>query len=230
MCNRYGYKDPLAAMQRTFSELAHVRWDGLEPNAPLDQIRPTDRAPIIRPASDGVEIVMLRWGLIPSTWRGSIKGWGEHMRGNPLTNARSETVSTTGGFRDAYPARRCLVPATHYFEWAIDPERPKGRRLMWKFTVPSQPTFAFPGLWDHAETADGPMGSFTLLTSAPGPDQAPYHNRQPVILRRDQWVDWLDPTKDMAPWFNGSPAGTIHVERFVGEPLAPPSAQQQELF
>jgi putative SOS response-associated peptidase YedK len=86
---------------------------------------------------------------------------------------------------------------------------------MWRFSLLDQPTFCFPGLWDHAETADGPVDSFTLLTSAPGPDQTPYHNRQPVVLERSQWSDWLDPRKDMASTFNGSPAGTITVERFA---------------
>ena len=215
MCNRYGYKNPLAALQREFSELGRVRWDGLEPNAPLDQIRPTDRAPIIRYADGELEVAMLRWGLIATAWTGTLKDWMAQLRGNPLTNARAETVAVTSGFREAYAARRALVPATHYFEWTADPERPRGRKLMWRFTVPAQGTFAFPGLWNHSETADGPIDSFTLLTSAPGPDQAPYHNRQPVILERGQWADWLDPADDMAPSFRGSPAGTIMVERFV---------------
>jgi putative SOS response-associated peptidase YedK len=76
-------------------------------------------------------------------------------------------------------------------------------------------------IWDHAETADGPIDSFTLLTSAPGPDQAVYHNRQPVILERAQWSDWLDVKNDMAPSFRGSPEGTITVERFVEAAAAP---------
>src|SRR5215469_11532618 len=97
MCNRYGYKNPLAALQREFSELGRVGWDRLAPNAPLDQIRPTDRAPVIRPVDAGVEIAMLRWGLIPGAWRGSIKTWTAQLRGNPLTNARAETVATTTG-------------------------------------------------------------------------------------------------------------------------------------
>ena len=216
MCNRYGYNNPLAALQRTFSEFGPVQWDGLAPNATdLLQIRPTDRAPIIRPVDGGLELAMFRWGIIPNAWRGSLKAWTAQLRGNPLTNARSEGVATNSAFRDAYSSRRCLVPATQYYEWTVDPEKPKGRKLMWKFTVPSQPTFAFPGLWDHADTADGPIDSFTLLTSAPGPDQAPYHSRQPVILERAQWADWLDPSNHMAPSFKGSPARTIYVERLV---------------
>jgi len=226
MCNRYGYNNPLAALQRTFSEVDHVRWDGAEPNAPPDQIRPTDRAPVIRPVEGGLELGMLRWGLIPNTWRGPIKAWTAQLRGNPLTNARAETVSSNSVFRDAYAARRCLVPATQYYEWTADPERPKGKKLMWKFAVAGQPTFAFPGIWDHAETADGPISSFTLLTSAPGPDQAPYHSRQPVILERGQWAEWLDLRSDMAPNFKGSPVGSLRIERFEEAP----KAAQAELF
>jgi putative SOS response-associated peptidase YedK len=92
---------------------------------------------------------------------------------------------------------------------------------MWKFAVSAQEVFAFPGLWDHADTADGPPDSFTLLTSAPGPDQMPYHTRQPVILERGQWADQLDVTNDMAPSFRGLPTGTIAVERFVEAAAAP---------
>jgi len=221
MCNRYGYNHPLQRLIDEFSKLGPIDWDRLEPNAPLDQIRPTDRAPIIRPIDGALQLSMVRWGLIPNTWHGPVKAWTAQLRGNPLTNARSETVATTSTFRDAYAARRCLVPATNYFEWTTDPERPKGKKLMWKFTVPGQETFAFPGIWDHAETADGPIDSFTLLTSAPGPDQAIYHNRQPVILERAQWADWLDVKNDMAPSFGGSLAGAIAVERFVEGAAAP---------
>jgi putative SOS response-associated peptidase YedK len=218
MCNRYGYNNPLKRLVDEFSTLGPIRWDGLEPNAALDQIRPTDRAPIIRPVGVALDLDMLRWGLIPNTWHGTVKAWTAQLRGNPLTNARAETVATASAFRDAYAARRCLVPATNYFEWTTDPARPKGKKLMWRFTVPGQDVFAFPGIWDHAVTADGPIDSFTLLTSAPGPDQSPYHNRQPVILERASWADWLDVRNDMAPSFLGSPGGTISVERFVEAP------------
>jgi putative SOS response-associated peptidase YedK len=221
MCNRYGYNHPLKRLIDAFSTLGPIQWDGLEPNAALDQIRPTDRAPVIRPVGGALELSMLRWGLIPNTWHGPVKAWTAQLRGNPLTNARSETVSTANTFRDAYAARRCLVPATNYFEWTADPERPKGKKLMWRFTAPGQEVFAFPGIWDHAETADGPVTSFTLLTSAPGPDQARYHTRQPVILEPAQWADWLHVENNMAPAFKGSAAGSIMVERLVEGAAAP---------
>jgi putative SOS response-associated peptidase YedK len=206
MCNRYGYQHPYARLVAEFSDLGPIRWDHLEPNALRNDIRPTDKAPIIRTADGGPELVERRWGLVPWFHKGALADF----RGLN-TNARSETVATVASFKGPYARRRCLVPATHYFEWTENPDNPKGRKLMWKFTVPAQPVFAFPGLWERAMAADGPIESFTLLTSAPGPDQAPYHNRQPVILERGQWAEWMDPASDMAPAFVGSPAGTVAV-------------------
>ena len=52
------------------------------------------------------------------------------------TNARAETVGTVASFKGPYARRRCLVPATHYFEWTENPDNPKGRKFMWKFIVP----------------------------------------------------------------------------------------------
>jgi putative SOS response-associated peptidase YedK len=208
VCNRYGYLHPDSQLELEFSDLGPVRLDALAGrNEPRDQIRPTNRAPILRRhAEGGLEVVEPRWGLVPFFHKKPAKDW--KMLG---TNARAETVATTGMYRGAYARRRCLVPATHYFEWTGE----KGAKVMWRFTVPAQETFAFPGLWDRAGPEGDEYESFTLLTSAPGPDQAPYHNRQPVILERSQWAEWLDLANDMAPTFQGSPAGTIAATRVL---------------
>jgi putative SOS response-associated peptidase YedK len=84
---------------------------------------------------------------------------------------------------------------------------------MWKFTKAGSDLFCFPGLWDRAQTADGPIESFTIVTCAPGPDCAPYHNRQPVILERNQWGPWLDLTTDAAPILQAGAAGVISAAR-----------------
>ena len=226
MCNRYGYQHPYQRLLEEFSRLGPINWDRLEPNEPRIDIRPTDRAPVIREGADGsIELVDIRWGFIPPNWAGTVAAWqqslkpkpGEQRSANPMTNARAETIKTTTAYRDAYAQRRCLVPASQYFEWSATSSDPKAKKTMFRFTVPAQPVFAFPGIWSRARCAeDGIVDSFALLTSAPGPDQAPYHNRQPVILERNQWGEWLNPTKDLAPAFLGSPAGVIAVEYFSG--------------
>jgi putative SOS response-associated peptidase YedK len=212
MCNRYGYQHPYNRLVAEFSQIGPVRWDGLEPNAPRDPIRPTDRAPIVRPLDAdnpraGLELVELRWGLVPWFHRGSAREWKALT-----TNARSESVGGTATYKGAFARRRCLVPATHFFEWTTNPADPKGRKLMWRFSAPRQEIFAFPGLWDRATTPQGPLESFTLLTTAPGADCAPYHSRQPVVLEREGWAQWLDLTADPTPLFRAGPAGRICVE------------------
>src|SRR4051794_7081334 len=98
MCNRYGYQHPYNRLVAEFSEVGPVRWSGAEPNAPRDQIRPTNLAPILRadPEGEGLELVELRWGLVPFFHKTPAKDW--KMLG---TNARSESVSTTGTYRGA---------------------------------------------------------------------------------------------------------------------------------
>ncbi|HZL20086.1 MAG TPA: SOS response-associated peptidase [Polyangia bacterium] len=212
MCNRYGYLAPVSRLVDEFSQvrIPLVFRDGAVPNLePREHIRPTDSAPIIRPLdaadpSAGVEMVDARWWLIPFFHKKAVKEW------KPMcTNARAETVATTGTFREPFKRRRCLVPATHFFEWTGE----RGAKVMWRFTKANSETFCFPGLWDRAHTADGAIESFTIVTCAPGPDCEPYHNRQPVILEPEQWAWWLDLTTDPTPLMCAGPPGVIAVER-----------------
>jgi putative SOS response-associated peptidase YedK len=197
MCNRYGY---LAPVSRLIDEFSHTRLplifpDGGVPNlAPRAHIRPTERAPIIRaldaadPAA-GVTLVEARWWLIPFFHKGAVKDW------KPMcTNARAETVATTPTFREPFRRRRCLIPASCYYEWTGE----KGAKVMWRFTRAQADLFCFAGLWDRAQTSEGPIESFTIITCAAGEDTAAYHNRAPVILNPDAWSAWLTPGADSA--------------------------------
>jgi putative SOS response-associated peptidase YedK len=214
MCNRYGYLAPVSRLADEFSQIRIplVFRDGAIPNIePREHIRPTNTVQIVRPLDrdrprDGVELVDARWWLIPFFHRKAVKDW------KPMcTNARAETVATTAAFREPYKRRRCLAPATHFFEWTGE----KGAKVMWRFTKADADLFCFAGLWDRATTEDGPIESFTILTCASGPDCQPYHNRQPVILEREQWATWLDLAADPAPILRAADAGTIHVERVL---------------
>ncbi|MBA3811522.1 MAG: SOS response-associated peptidase [Caulobacteraceae bacterium] len=223
MCNRYGYLAPISRLVDEFSQvrIPIVFRDGALPNlGPREHIRPTNIAPIIRPLDPadpfvGVELVDARWWLIPFFHRKSVKDW------KPMcTNARAETVATTATFREAFRRRRCLVPATHFFEWTGE----RGSKQMWCFTKRDAEIFCFPGLWDVADTTDGRIESFTIITTAPGPDCEPYHNRQPVILEPDQWATWLDLTADPVPCLRAGLEGVIAVERVdEGDALEPGS-------
>lgn len=217
MCNAYGFNAPVSRLVDVFRQLdLPMTWaEGGVPNLPpRDLIRPTDPAPVLRPlapaaAEDGVVFSEMRWWLVPFFHKGGVKDWKALT-----TNARSESIDTTATFREPYRRRRCLVPATHFFEWSpVDPARPKGPKTRWRITVPEEEIFFFAGLWDraHPQGHEGALESFTLATCAAGPDMAPHHPRQPVILTGAQALDWLRLDGPGKALLTAPPAGTLQV-------------------
>lgn len=215
MCNAYGLKTPISRIIEDADRMLRpIRFgEGRIPNLePRDLFRPTNKAPVLRPLdaadpSAGVELVELRWWMIPFFHKGEVKAWKAMC-----TNAKAETIDTTAAFRDAYKRRRCIVPASHFFEWtAVDPEKPKGDKRRWRVTVPGLETFYFAGLWDRCNPTDhdGPLESFTLATCAPGEDIRPYHHRQPVILTAEQAGEWLRLDGPGKALLNPSETGTL---------------------
>jgi putative SOS response-associated peptidase YedK len=144
--------------------------------APRYNIAPTQPAPIIRPNEDGMlESLMLRWGF-PA------------VQGRPLINARGETVNQKPSFREAFKARRVLVPGTGYHEFLSSGTV----KQPYHFRLRSQEPLAFAGLW----TRDGTAECFTVLTTDAHDSTRHIHNRQPVILEPEDWQMWLSPEAD----------------------------------
>ncbi len=201
MCNQYGFKATLHRLIELFGQLDIVvdGEDGL-PNFPdLEAIKPTDPAPIARQEGEGrVVVSQMRWGFPPG-----------RPKAGPVINYRSEGRTFTTG--------RCLVPATHFFEFT----GVKYPKTQWRFTTPASDVFAMAGLWRDTGEETGPR--FTLLTIDPGPDVAPYHDRQIVPLLPDQWKAWLDPTVDAQTLLKAGPAGALAVAQVVkGAPTEAP--------
>ena len=159
-------------------------------------IAPTQEAPVVRAAAGGVrEIAMLRWGLVPP--------WARDMKvGTQMINARAETVAEKPAFRAAVQKRRCIVPATGFFEWQGVP----GRKQPFAITVPGSPLFAFAGLWESWRPREGdPVETFTILTTDANEPVAKIHDRMPVILPMEAIDTWLSGPTDAAlallkPW------------------------------
>ena len=190
MCNDYGNNVPYTEYVRAFSQLrVPVRWPKAAPNLePRDDIWPTDTAPVIRAVADGVDFAQLRWGFPPGK-----------PKGPPVINMRSEGRRFRNG--------RCLVPASHFFEFT-GKKSPKSK---WKFTKAGEAWFCFAGLWRPA-AGDAPE-SFTLLTCEPGPDVAPIHDRQVIVLERPDWQAWLDQSRPESDLLRPLPEGALAVEQ-----------------
>ncbi len=131
--------------------------------------------------SGGREIAIHRWGLIPS--------WARDPKiGARMINARSETVDSKPSFRSAFRRRRCLVPASGWFEWQRDES---GKQPWW--ISPEGGPFSFAGLWEVWDKGAGPVSSFVILT-CPASDALRYvHERQPSIIAKERYREWLDP-------------------------------------
>lgn len=211
MCNCYRITASPEDLRRAMAPFGPplLMDQGLPNLEPQDNLRPTNRAPILRPRDPrnpmaGVDIAIARWDLVPWFWKAPVK-----EKKFLATNCRSETASTTAAFREAFRRRRCLVPANGFYEWTGE----KGAKTKWLFTASGRDVFFIAGLWDRAETADGVIESYTLLTTRPGPDMAPYHTRQVVVLEPVEAGRWLDLDDDPTDLFGPRPAGGLLAER-----------------
>lgn len=161
------------------------------------------------PADDEREALGLHWGLVPP--------WAEDKKiGNRMINARSETVFSKPAFRKAAAARRCLVPASGFYEW----QRTEKAKQPFYFHPRESDLMAFAGLWERWKEPDGTwLLSCCLLTTAANADMEAIHHRMPVFLAPDAWSAWLDPaTKadDLKPLLEPPPA-----ERLARHPVSP---------
>ncbi len=158
---------------------------------PQPVMRPTDPGVVFRQRGDGVELVQLRWWLIPAWHHGKLKDFKF-----PTFNARAEGLATTKSFKEPFRRRRCLVAADAWVEWTGKPKQ----KTKWRIAPRHDAPICFAGLWDRAETADaGPVESFTIVTQPAGAPLDKVHDRAPVVLRQEEWMTWLDLEADVAP-------------------------------
>lgn len=179
MCGRYMMTSPVDAMQRLF------RFEERPNLPPRYNAAPTQDVPIVRRRKEGAgrELALVRWGLIP--W------WAKDPAiGTRLLNARAETVATKPAFRDAFRARRCLVPANGFYEW----EKRGRSKQPWLIRLKGGGLLAFAGLWEVWRDPKGEkIHSCTIVTSEPNAVAGRFHDRMPVILDPGAYQRWLDP-------------------------------------
>ncbi len=145
---------------------------------------PMQYLPAVYREAGQTRLELFRWGLVPA--------WASEDIGGRLINARAESLRERPSFRHLLHRRRCLVPATAFYEWL---KHPSGRFPV-RFFLPKEPLFAMAGLWDewcNPETGEL-LRSFTIVTVPANPLVARIHNRMPAILERAREQLWLDET------------------------------------
>ncbi len=194
MCNEQRRRVALGQVREDWSQTRiPLRFpEGLPNLAPLDSIRITDANAIIRAAAGepgAAELVVRRW-----SWPGA--------GGKPVYNYRADGREFSRG--------RCLIVADGFYEFTAPADPARKRKDKWLFTLAGADWFCIAGLW----RADPQVGeAYTMLTCPPGPDVAPYHGRQVVVLGPADWGRWLDPAVPAAELTRPLPAGSLTVEQ-----------------
>ncbi|MEO1128723.1 MAG: SOS response-associated peptidase [Planctomycetota bacterium] len=181
MCGRYAISSPGFREVAGFSirEWLESAWGPDGRFTPRFNIAPSQAAPVLRLARDGaLSMDALRWGLVPP--------WGTPSTRAPI-NARCETVSTKPMFREAFSRRRCVVPATGFYEW----QGARAPKMPWYIHPFDGQGFLFAGLWET-----GGDGTFTIVTTEANDALRDLHERMPVVLQPAQAERWLDPKTD----------------------------------
>ena len=183
MCGRFALYAPHSKIHEFFD--ADV---GALEFAPRYNIAPMQVAPIIRQRPSGERVVhLLRWGLIPS--------WSkDESIATKLINARGETVAEKPSFRAAYKSRRCVVPASAFYEW----QKTQGGKQPYLIHPVGGELFGFAGLWERWTRQDAePLDTFTVITTDANETMRPVHDRMPVILAQEDFAVWM--AKDSEP-------------------------------
>ncbi len=208
MCGRFS----LDALPTTLA--SHFGVSKVPELAPRYNIAPSQDIAVVRESASGRECVLLRWGLVPA--------WSKEPKTKYSTiNARAETVADKPAYRAAFRHRRCLIPATGFYEW----QQRDDEKIPHYIHLQDGGLFAFAGLWEHWQHDDQTLDSCTLIVTGANPLMAPIHTRMPVILPPAQYAAWLDPdTPDRATLlsmltpYTASPMEAWPVSRLVNNP------------
>ncbi|MFL5539660.1 MAG: SOS response-associated peptidase [Longimicrobiaceae bacterium] len=201
MCGRFGQTASAAELAAAFE----ASWQCAEPELPRYNVAPTQHVPVLLSAGGRRVLDVFRWGLIPS--------WAKDPSiGNKMINARAETVVEKPAYRAAFQRRRCLVPASGFYEWK---KTPGGKVPHWIHPADGLP-LTFAGVWEAWRPAKDaePVLSFTILTTTPSADVAGVHDRMPVVVSpadRDLWLGADTPADVLLPLLRPAPDGLLRM-------------------
>lgn len=184
MCGRYVHSYTWLRLFEHLSGFVSALSDSLRTMPgprPSYNVPPTAAVPVLRMGQGGIEGAMMRWWLVPS--------WAKSPEESKYAtfNARSEDAATKPAFRSPYQRRRCVLPASGFYEW----RKLEGasKRPYFIARADGEPVY-FAGLYD---VWGGELESCAILTTTPNAEMGTIHNRMPCILEPEQIDGWLNP-------------------------------------
>lgn len=177
MCGRYALDADIDFLIERYKAIMDTNFN------PKPEVFPTNTVPVVR-VLDNLQIDQLKWGFMPSYTK------------SPLINARAETVEVKPTFKDSFLNRRCIIPATNFFEW----EKVNDKKIKRRINISEENVFSIAGLYNSFLDKDGnKYEAFTILTTAANDSMKHIHDRMPVIIPRDHEYIWLNRNnKDIA--------------------------------
>lgn len=180
MCGRFALAVDINSLKKAYSIVPEdaKRCD----LSPRYNIAPSQEIVGICQTENGIRTLdSFRWGLIPH--------WAKDSSiGTKMINARAETVAEKPSFSAAFRSRRCLFPASAFYEWV----RSGNEKIPYCIRHKDKSLMAFAGIWESWNGPDGPLQSCSILTTAANKILEPIHQRMPVILSAEFFDQWLD--------------------------------------
>lgn len=198
MCGRYAlHAHPqVIALQFELASMQEVR--------ARYNIAPASQVLIVRAGEGAAQAALVRWGLVPR--------WAKDPAiGAKLSNARAESVAEKPSFREAFRRRRCLIPASGFYEW-----KPEAGRRQPYYVHPAQgELFAFAGLWEAWRGPEGVLETCAIITTDANAVMRSIHDRMPVIVAQRDYACWLDctPGNEVRDLLRPCDPGAIAVRR-----------------
>lgn len=178
MCGRFVITLPVDAMAQLFEAAA----DNDLPQGPNFNVCPTNQVAVVLGGARR-RLVAMRWGFVPQ--------WYKTLGDGPLLiNARGETLAQKPAFRAACCDRRCLIPATAFYEWTKDET---GKRLPWYIHRADGAPVVFAGIWQDWTPLDGgdTISTCAIVTTGANAAVSVLHHRMPVTVATEDWPLWL---------------------------------------
>jgi putative SOS response-associated peptidase YedK len=177
MCGRMTMTHPNDAMARLFDAAPANDL----PDVPRYNICPTQSVGVVTSDTGRRRYRPMRWGFLPH--------WYKTPTGGPLLiNARAETIAEKPAFRAACRERRCLIPATGFYEWTKDGD---GTRLPWYIRPADGAPLVLAGIWQDWARNDARHATCAIVTCPAGVGLSHIHHREPVSLAPGDWARWL---------------------------------------
>ena len=151
-------------------------------------ISPGQEVPVIINNSEGDIVNLMKWGFVPSWSDGSKIGY-------KMFNSRVETIQEKPTFRSSFENKRCIVPASYFYEWK---EESEGKKTPHCIRVKGEPYFGMAGIyciWTDPKTKI-PLNTFSILTTSSNDELQKVHDRMPVILKPETESTWLEKGSD----------------------------------